>query len=49
MYGCSNKTEKFTVCDSCNERAQIEKTEFIKKMELDGFIEVKNEKKNLCF
>lgn len=41
MYGCSNKTKKFTVCDSCKERAQVEKTEFIKKMELDGFIEAK--------
>lgn len=41
MYGCSNKTEKFTVCDKCNERAQREKTEFVKKLELDGFIKVK--------
>lgn len=43
MYGCSNETKKYTVCDNCKERAQVEKTEFVKKMELDGFIEVKNE------
>lgn len=41
MYDCSNETEKFTVCDNCKERAQVEKTQFIKKMDLDGFIEVK--------
>ena len=36
MYGCSNETKKFTVCDNCKERVQVEKTEFVKKMELDG-------------
>lgn len=41
MYGCSNETEKFTVCDICKERAQVEKTEFVKKLELDGFIKVR--------
>lgn len=41
MYGCYNKTEEPVVCDECHEKAQKEKTEFIKWIERDGFIEVK--------